>query len=118
MITRPQFAMLPVALAVSSWRYRLHVPFGLEPSKVERAPSSLTGGAGSGKKSTPSLAKKLARRKLPELRALASGSGLADSSSSARVTPGVGLYPPVSDMTITFAPLGPTSTTSRSSGAG
>jgi hypothetical protein len=117
-ITRLQFAMLPAALLVSSWRYRLHVPLGLAPSNVERLPSSLTGGAGSGKKSTPSLAKKLARRKVPEVRALTSGSELAASSSNARVTPGVGLYPPVSDMTITFAPLGPTRTRSRSSGAG
>jgi hypothetical protein len=47
-IVRFQLAMLPASTQQSSKTYRLQVPFGLVPSKVESATLPLGVGAGAG----------------------------------------------------------------------
>jgi hypothetical protein len=47
-----QLVMWPMSLAPSWTMYNDHVPFGVPPSKVERATSPLGVGAGGGKKSS------------------------------------------------------------------
>ena len=54
MIDSDQLVRLPMSRAASSTRYRLQVPFGAPPSKVDRLTLPDGAGAGAGNGSAPS----------------------------------------------------------------
>src|SRR5262245_32496206 len=101
-------AKLPVSELASSITYRLQVPLGLVPLKTERNdPAAL---------SAPSLPTKFVGLNVPETIPPESGKPEAAASSKVKLTPTASSEPPTSDMRVTDSPVGPTKSTSMSSG--
>jgi hypothetical protein len=112
-ICRFQLAIDPPLAARSSWTYRLHVPFGLVPSKTDSDAMPVGTGAGAGNGSMLPLLKGW---NVPDTSGPESGSGAAASSSRTRLTSTASAVPPASDIAVTRCPCGPTSRMSTSSG--
>jgi hypothetical protein len=114
-IDSDQLVIEPRSWAASSNTHKFQVPFGAIPSKVDRLTFGDCGGAGAG---NPSLASgQLAGRQEPEVIWVASGSWLAASSSSTRLTLTTSSEKPASDIGVTFvAGVGEASSMSMSSG--
>jgi hypothetical protein len=95
-----QLVIEPMSPARSSCSHSVQVPFAASPSKVDRLTFADWVGAGAGKASL--AAGQLAGRQEPEVIAVASGSWLAASSSSTRLSLRRSFDPPASDITVAF----------------